>query len=82
MEKSKKSNPPKSIIIEKPSQIIKLDSTNGIIEYSDEVILNGNKLIRNKDYLIDYEKSEVKLLNEELFKPDADIKINYQSPKN
>lgn len=50
-----------------------------VIENSEEVYLNGNKLERDKDYVIDYLSGNLTLLREEARDPNAKLEINYES---
>jgi len=52
----------------------------GIMEGTEEVILNGKKLARGKDYQIDYNFGKITLLNEEAMSPTADLVIRYEEP--
>jgi cell surface protein SprA len=50
-----------------------------VIEGSEEVLLNGVKLQKDVDYMIDYLSGTLTLLNEDATNPNADLKINYES---
>lgn len=50
-----------------------------IIEGSEEVLLRGRKLERDKDYSIDYFSGSLTITNEEASKPDAQVEVSYQS---
>lgn len=50
-----------------------------IIEGSEEVLLRGRKLERDKDYIIDYFSGSLTITNEEASKPDAQVEVSYQS---
>ena len=49
-----------------------------VIEGSEEVILNGTKLIKDKDYIIDYMSGKLTILREEATNPSANVQVNYQ----
>ena len=49
-----------------------------IIEGSEVVTYNGRKLVRNRDYTIDYTTGTITILNEEVLNdPEADIRVTY-----
>ncbi len=49
-----------------------------IIEGSEVVTYNGRKLVRNRDYTIDYTTGTITILNDEVLNdPNADIKVTY-----
>ncbi|HDQ46253.1 MAG TPA: cell surface protein SprA [bacterium] len=50
-----------------------------IIPESEEVLLNGTRLVRDKDYLIEYFSGQLTLLNEQATDPSANLQINYES---
>ena len=50
-----------------------------VIENSEEVLLNGNPLKRDVDYVIDYFSGQLTLLNEDALKPTAKLEVNYES---
>ncbi len=50
-----------------------------IIEGSEEVLLRGRRLERDKDYIIDYFSGSLTITNEEASKPDAQVEVSYQS---
>jgi cell surface protein SprA len=50
-----------------------------VIENSEEVILNGSRLVKGQDYDIEYMSGSLTLLNEEARKPNARLEINYES---
>ena len=50
-----------------------------IIENSEEVRLNGKKLLRGTDYNIDYFMGQITLLNDEALKPGQDLEILYET---
>ena len=56
--------------------VIKL--TNAIKEESERVIVNGAEIARGTDYLIDYGKGEITLLNREAMNPRADVQVRYE----
>lgn len=49
-----------------------------VIERSEEVILNGRKLSKDTDYIIDYYSGKLTILREEATNPAANIEVNYQ----
>lgn len=49
-----------------------------VIESSEEVILNGNRLIKDKDYIIDYYSGKLTILRDEATSPSANVQVNYQ----
>ncbi|HUT63366.1 MAG TPA: hypothetical protein VMZ04_05350, partial [Anaerolineae bacterium] len=52
----------------------------GIMEGTEQVLLNGKPLTRGTDYRIDYFSGRVTLLNEEAMSPTADIVIRFEEP--
>jgi len=52
----------------------------GIMEGTEQDILNGKPLTRGKDYRIDYMNGRITLLNEEATTPTADLQIRYEEP--
>jgi len=50
----------------------------GIMEGTDQVILNGTSLARGSDYRINYMTGEITLLNEEAMSPTADLVIKFE----
>lgn len=50
-----------------------------VIPESEEVMLNGRKLVRDKDYIIDYFSGQLTLLSEEATNPTAKLDVNYES---
>ncbi|HNW59719.1 MAG TPA: cell surface protein SprA [bacterium] len=50
-----------------------------VIENSEEVILNGRKLTRGTDYIIEYFTGSLKMLNQEALQPSANVEISYES---
>ena len=48
-----------------------------IVEGSEEVLLNGEKLVKNQDYTIDYFSGTVNLIKSDI-DPNADIDIKYE----
>lgn len=52
----------------------------GIMEGTEQVLLNGKALARGKDYRIDYQTGRVTLLSEEAQSPTADLQIRYEEP--
>jgi cell surface protein SprA len=50
-----------------------------VIEGSEEVILNGSRLVKGQDYDIEYTSGSLTLLNEDARKPNARLEINYES---
>ncbi|MBN1290810.1 MAG: cell surface protein SprA [Candidatus Latescibacteria bacterium] len=50
----------------------------GIMEGTDQVLLNGQPLARGSDYRINYMTGEVTILNEEALSPTADLVIKYE----
>ncbi|MCF7804120.1 MAG: cell surface protein SprA [Candidatus Marinimicrobia bacterium] len=50
-----------------------------IIENSEEVRLNGNKLNKGTDYTIDYFMGQITLLEEDALKPGQDLEIMYET---
>ena len=49
-----------------------------VIEGTEEVLLNGVKLQKDKDYTIDYFSGQLSILNEEALNPNANLEINYE----
>jgi cell surface protein SprA len=52
-----------------------------VIEGTEEVLLNGARLQRDKDYNIDYFSGQLTILNEEATNPNANVEINYESQR-
>ncbi len=52
----------------------------GIMEGTEQVLLNGKKLTRGSDYQIDYNFGKITLLNEEAMSPTADLVVRYEEP--
>ncbi|MFN3821389.1 MAG: cell surface protein SprA, partial [bacterium] len=50
----------------------------GVLEGSEEVILNGQRLSRGQDYSIDYFSGQLTILRREALSPGADLKIRYE----
>ncbi len=50
-----------------------------IIENSEEVTLNGRKLVRGTDYTIDYFTGTLRVLNEEATRPSSNLDVTYES---
>ncbi|MCB1060000.1 MAG: cell surface protein SprA [Calditrichaeota bacterium] len=50
-----------------------------VLEGSEEVTLNGQRLNRGADYTIDYLSGQLKILNEAAKAPNADLEITYES---
>jgi len=49
-----------------------------VIEGSEEVILNGRRLVKDSDYIIDYFSGKLTILREEASSPSANVEVNYQ----
>ncbi|UCE04391.1 MAG: cell surface protein SprA [bacterium] len=49
-----------------------------VIEGSEEVILNGRRLVKDTDYIIDYFSGKLTILREEATSPSANVEVNYQ----
>lgn len=49
-----------------------------VIEGSEEVTLNGARLVKDKDYIIDYYSGKLTILREEATSPSANVQVNYQ----
>jgi len=49
-----------------------------VIEGSEEVILNGTRLHKDTDYIIDYFSGKLTILREEATSPSANVEVNYQ----
>jgi len=49
-----------------------------VIEGSEEVTLNGARLIKDKDYIIDYTSGKLTVLRDEAASPSANVEVNYQ----
>ncbi|MFC1607195.1 cell surface protein SprA [Candidatus Latescibacterota bacterium] len=61
------------------SAVIRLSAgMGGIMEGTEQIILNGNQLSSGSDYRINYQSGEVTLLNEEALSPTADLVIKYE----
>ena len=54
-----------------------LGEFGGIMEGSEEVILNGKRLKRGADYNIEYYTGEISFYTDEVKNPDANLVINY-----
>ena len=54
-----------------------LGRTN-IIEGSEEVKLNGRRLVAGQDYILLYEVGQIRFLTEEALNPNADVTVDYQ----
>lgn len=52
-----------------------------VIEGTEEVLLNGARLQRDKDYNIDYFSGQLTILTEEATNPNANVEINYESQR-
>jgi len=50
-----------------------------VIEGSEEIILNGRKLQRGRDYIIDYFSGTLTILHEQATDPNASLEITYES---
>ncbi len=51
----------------------------GVLEGSEEVILNGRRLSRGTDYSIDYITGSLTIVNKEATAPGADLEIKYET---
>jgi len=49
-----------------------------VIEGSEEVMLNGRRLVKDTDYIIDYFSGKLTILREEATNPSANVEVNYQ----
>ncbi len=49
-----------------------------VIEGSEEVMLNGRRLSKDTDYIIDYYSGKLTILREEATNPAANVEVNYQ----
>lgn len=49
-----------------------------VIEGSEEVTLNGQRLMKDTDYIIDYFSGKLTILREEATNPSANVQVNYQ----
>ena len=49
-----------------------------VIEGSEEVTLNGQRLMKDTDYIIDYFSGKLTILREEATNPSANVEVNYQ----
>ena len=49
-----------------------------VIEGSEEVTLNGQRLNKDTDYIIDYFSGKLTILREEATNPSANVQVNYQ----
>lgn len=49
-----------------------------ILEGSEDVRLNGQKLIRDQDYRIDYQLGTITFYNSRVTDPNADVQVNYE----
>ncbi len=49
-----------------------------VIEGSEEVTLNGQRLAKDTDYIIDYYSGKLTILREEATSPSANVQVNYQ----
>lgn len=49
-----------------------------ILDGSEDVRLNGSKLIRGQDYQIDYDLGQIRFFNSQVADPNADVQINYE----
>jgi len=49
-----------------------------VIEGSEEVMLNGRRLVKDSDYIIDYWSGKLTILREEATNPSANVEVNYQ----
>ncbi len=50
-----------------------------VIEGTEEVMLNGGRLAKDRDYTIDYLSGNLVILSEEATNPNANLEINYES---
>ncbi len=50
-----------------------------VLEGSEEITLNGNRLMRGSDYTIDYLSGQLKILNESAKAANANLEITYES---
>jgi cell surface protein SprA len=50
-----------------------------VLENSEEVMLNGQKLTRGIDYTVDYSSGELRILNDAAKAPGANLDITYES---
>ncbi len=66
------------ILVKSKNRSATYDLGWNVIEGSEEVILNGSKLIKDKDYIIDYYSGKLTILREEATSPSANVEVNYQ----
>ncbi len=64
------------VSFEKPQKEISLGF--GLVEGSVEIFANGQKLVENQDYTVDYFSGKITLLKKDL-PPNTEIKVNYRS---
>ncbi len=50
-----------------------------VLEGSEEVYLNGRRLEKDIDYIIDYLSGQISIINEDALAPGADLDITYES---
>lgn len=50
-----------------------------VLEGSEEVLLNGARLQKDRDYYIDYLSGQIKILDDSAFASGAKLEINYES---
>lgn len=51
----------------------------GVLEGSEEVLLDGRKLTRGSDYTVDYVTGSLTVLNKTALSPGADLEIRYET---
>ncbi|TYB30827.1 MAG: hypothetical protein FXF47_07255 [Candidatus Mcinerneyibacterium aminivorans] len=60
-----------------PTQTFSLNQVD-IIPDSETVMVDGEKMVRGKDYSIDYMTGRIHFLNQDLIGPNSSININYE----
>ena len=66
------------ILVKSKNRSANYDLGWNIIEGSEEVILNGRKLAKDSDYIIDYYSGKLTILLDEATNPAANVEVNYQ----
>ncbi len=67
-----------SIVVNYASSSATYELGFGVLENSEEVTLNGQRLTRGNDYSIDYVSGTLTILNRDALVPGADVKIRYE----
>jgi len=66
------------ILIKSKNRSANYDLGWNVIEGSEEITLNGARLVKDSDYIIDYYSGKLTILRDEATSPSANVEVNYQ----